>query len=449
MNARTDMPQLPWSEEAEQSILGGLLLDPDALGRLADRPLAAEHFFADDHRVIWRAVNELAARHLPVDVITVHDVLMGHGQADQVGGLPYLNALAQSVPSAANIRRYADIVLDHALRRTIMATADIAQSIAREPGEADEKLDRVASLFAAIQRPGARSAPRPVRELIAERLMHWESLEAGDSVPGMRTHLPTLDGALCGGLRPGKVIVLAARPSVGKTSLAGQIALNVAADGASVLILSQEMQAGDLIDRAVSNLGRVNLETLISGRFQRDDWARVVDAAEAAARLPLHVDDQGALTLLDIRGKARQVQQRHGLSVVVVDYLQLCGATGRQDTRHHQIEQISRGLKALAKDLGICIVLLSQISRQSAQRADGEPTLADMKESGAIEEDADTVIALHPKGQLPDGSLLVAALILKNRQGRRGRVALSFSGATQRWVESTADVSNRATRAAP
>ena len=436
-------PTLPWSQEAEQSILGGLLLSPDALARLADRPPQAEHFFAESHRDIWVAINELAGRHLPIDVITVHVHLAQQGRAERVGGLKYLNALSQSVPSAANMRRYADIVIERALLRKIIETADVAQTIAREPGDADEKLDRVASMFAAIKRPSARSAPRSVSELIAERLPHWEALEAGTIEPGLRTHLPTLDSALCGGLKPGKVIVLAARPSVGKTSLAGQIALNVAADGAAVLILSQEMQAGDIIDRAVANLGRVGLGALVTGRFERDDWRRVSEAAEIAARLPLYVDDQPALTLLDMRAKARQVQQRHGLAVLVVDYLQLCGGAGRQETRHHQIEQISRGLKALAKELGICILLLSQINRQSTQRADGEPTLADLKESGAIEEDADTVIVLHPRGALEDGSLLIAALLLKNRQGRRGRIALSFAGGMQRWVESTADVTGR------
>lgn len=435
---------LPWSQEAEQSLLGGLLLSPDALTRLADRPVQAEHFFAENHRDIWIAIGELAARRLPIDVITVHEQLQQRGRADRVGGLVYLNALAQSVPSAANIRRYADIVVERALLRQIIETADTAQNIAREAGDADEKLDRVSSLFAAIKRPAERSATLSVSELIVERLAHWEALEAGTIEPGMRTHLPTLDSALGGGLKPGKVIVLASRPSVGKTSLAGQIAINVAADGAPVLILSQEMQAGDLIDRTVANLGRVNLGALVTGRFERDDWSRVSEAADRAAPLPLYVNDQPALTLLDIRAKARQVQQRHGLSVLVVDYLQLCSATSRSDSRHHQIEQISRGLKQLAKEIGICVLLLSQINRQSTQRADGEPTLADLKESGAIEEDADTVIAIHPRGPLPDGSMLVAALLLKNRQGRRGRIALSFTGATQRWVESTADISSRA-----
>ena len=203
------------------------------------------------------------------------------------------------------------------------------------------------------------------------------------------------------------------------------------------------MSAGDLVDRAAANLGRVNLNVLTTGRFEDADWTRVVEAAEAAARLPIYIDDAPALTLLDIRAKARRVQQRHGLKVIAVDYLQLMNGGNRQDSRHHQIEAISRGLKQLAKELDVCVLLLSQVNRAATQRADGEPTLADLKESGAVEEDADTVLVLHPKGTQADGSMLIAGILLKNRQGRRGRIALSFHGSTQRWVESTADVSPR------
>lgn len=433
---------LPWSDEAEQSVIGSAMLAPDAVQRLDGQALRPEHFFADAHREIWSVAMELSMRRQPVDSITVGALLRDRGTLDRVGGLRYLNDLCNSVISAANIRAYARIVREKALHRQIIEAADNALAIAREPGEADDKLDRVASVFAAVQRPGSHSEPDSLSNVMLERVAHWTALENGSVLPGMPTHLPTLDEALGGGLKPGKVIVLGARPSIGKTSLATQILLNVAADGHPVLLLSQEMQAGDLADRAAANLGRVNLGALTTGRFADDDWSRVTEAAEAAGRLPVYIDDQPALTLLDIRAKARRVQQRHGLKVLAIDYLQLCASTGRQDTRHHQIEQLSRGLKQLAKELNVCVLLLSQVNRQSTQRADGEPTLADLKESGAVEEDADTVIFLHPKGNLPGGSLLVAAILAKNRQGRRGRVALELHGATQRWVESTADVSS-------
>lgn len=453
MNRRAEVPlepeapELPWSCEAEQAVLGGMLIDNSALLRMADVPLRADHFFHATHRMIWSVMLEMSARQLPLDVVTVFDRL--GEQAAEVGGLAYLNAVAQSVPSAANIRRYAEIVRERALQRDIIATADRAMTIARQPGgDAASKLDQVATLFSQVDRPTARSAPRRLGDLMTARLEHWQSLSEGETTPGIPTGLDNLDKALTGGLKPGKVIVLAARPSVGKTSFAQHIGLTVAAAGHPVLMLSQEMPAGELVDRVMANLGGVNLEHLSTGNFIEADWAAISAAADDAGRLPFFVDDQPALTLLDIRAKARQVQQRSGLALLIVDYLQLCASSSSFDKRHHQIEQISRGLKQLAKELDLCVLALSQLSRQATRREDGEPELDDLKESGAIEEDADTVILLHPMGNQADGSLLILAKVPKNRSGRRGRLALQFTGKTQRWAASTGDVSRRR-KAAP
>jgi replicative DNA helicase len=236
------------------------------------------------------------------------------------------------------------------------------------------------------------------------------------------------------------VIVLAARPSVGKTSLATQILLHVAGQNQRGLMLSQEMTAGELTDRATAHLGAVRMDRLASGQLETEDWSRISEAAERARRLPVSIDDQPALSLLDIRSKARQAQRRGGLALIVVDYLQLCSSAGGTEKRHHQIEQISRGIKALAKELGVCVLLLSQLNRASEG---DEPELHHLKESGAIEEDADAVILLHPMGSEADGGLLVLAKVAKNRGGRRGRIALSFDGRTQRWTKSVGDVSPR------
>ncbi|WP_422018660.1 DnaB-like helicase C-terminal domain-containing protein [Roseateles sp.] len=265
-------------------------------------------------------------------------------------------------------------------------------------------------------------------------------MQKGDESPGIPTGLKQLDEALGGGIKSGKVIVLAARPSVGKTSLATQILLHVASQGHRTLMLSQEMTAGELADRAAANLGAIRMDLLASGQLEIDDWSRVAEVADRAAKLPVFIDDQPALTLLDIRAKARRVQQHGGLALLVIDYLQLCSSTGHADKRHHQIEQISRGVKALAKELGVCVLLLSQLNRASEG---GEPELQHMKESGSIEEDADVAILLHPMGHEADGSLLVLAKVAKNRGGRRGRIALSFHGRTQRWAPSMGDVSRR------
>ena len=430
----------PWSEEAEQGLLGALFLDSDAFDRISDRGLEAAHFFDHRHRTIWTAVVGMVASHHPVDVITVLERLRLTGEEERAGGLVYLNALAQSVPSAANVGRYADIVLEKAMRRAVIAAADEVQALAWGSSAPDELLDQAATMFGAIRRTRAATAPRSLGELVATRADHWSSLAEGDTVAGIPTGFTKLDEALGGGIKPGKVIVLAARPSVGKTSLAAQIGLNVAATGNRVLMLSQEMQAGELVDRAVANLGRVELDRLTTGHFADDDWTAITQACDSASRLPLFVDDQPALNLLDIRAKARRVQQSGGLALLVVDYLQLCSSTGNVERRHHQIEQISRGMKALSKELGLCVLLLSQLNRGGAA---GEPELDHLKESGAIEEDADTVILLHPMGIAPDDGLLVLAKVPKNRQGRRGRFALSLHGKTQHWVQSTGNVSRR------
>ncbi len=430
----------PWSCEAEQSVLGGLLIDNDALTRVAGL-IEARSFWHAPHRAIFQAVQRLVLANQPADVITVFEVLRDAGQAEDCGGLVHLNSLAQSVPSASNIRRYAEIVADKALRRDILAAADGVASVVHGPGTADEALDRVQSLLAGVKRTKAGRDPRPVGELMAARVDHWQSIADGDTAPGIPTGLDPLDEALGGGIKGGRVIVLAARPSVGKTSLATQILLHVGAQRHPCLMLSQEMTAGELMDRTASHLGRIHLDRFSTGRLEGTDWAQVTEIAERVAALPVYVDDQPALTLLDIRAKARQVQRSAGgLALLVVDYLQLCSSSLSAEKRHHQIEQLSRGIKSLAKELDVCVLLLSQLNRSGEG---GEPELTHLKESGSIEEDADVVVLLHPMGNEPDGSLLILAKVAKNRGGRRGRLALSFSGKTQDWKQSNGNVSRK------
>lgn len=429
--------QVPWSDEAEQSILGGLLLDNGAAWRVGD--LKAEHFHNGDHRAIFAAIMGEIASKRAADPVTLHAALGAH--ADGALGLPYLNALAQSVPSSSNVGRYAEIVIDRAMRRALLAAAEEAMAAARDVEKpAADQLDHINGLFLRLRQRGSRSEPRSLSELMSECIDRWEAQAAGtvaaESIP---TKLPSLDHLLGGGLYVGELSVLAARPSVGKSSLAGQLALTCAAAGHEVLLLSQEMRAVSLARRAAANLGGLRLSDLRGGRIKAEDWSRVSDVAERVLRMPLHIDDQAGLTLAAINAKARRHQQQHGLKLLILDYLQLCSGTVPRETRNLQVEEISRGLKVLAKDLNIVVLALSQLNRQSTQR--NEPDLADLRDSGAIEQDADAVIFLHPKSQLPDGSFLIAAIVAKQREGRRGRVALSFRGETQQWVESTADVS--------
>jgi replicative DNA helicase len=440
MSTDRETPFVPWSVDAEQSVLGCLLLDNACADRLADADLKAESFYNAAHGLIWTAIAGLIAANKPADVLTVAEAL---GQdAEACGGIRYLNSLPQSVPSTANVRRYAEIVSEKAQRRALLAAGDQVQALAREPGEPAALLDRAQSLLTALQRQDCRSRPVDLLESIAARVERWEAMGKGLVSPGMRSRLPRLDKCLGGGLQRGRVVVIAARPSIGKTSLAVQIALNVAADHHRVLVLSQEMPRGDLTDRIAANLGRIPLDVLATGIDPSDDdnWGRVVDATERARALSLEIDDQPGLTLLAIRSKTQMAKARGGLDVLVLDYLQLCSATNSKASRHHQIEEISRGLKVLAKELDICVVLLSQINRDVA-KADREPTLADLKESGAIEEDCDVALLLHPKGELGEGAQLLACIVAKNRQGKKDRIALRFEGAFQRWGECELDVS--------
>ena len=279
-----------------------------------------------------------------------------------------------------------------------------------------------------------------------QALADVNAIAAGDRTPGWSTGLPPLDKALGGGLKPGRVVVVAARTSIGKTSLATQILLHCGADGRQGLMLSQEMTGPELAARALAHAGRIALDRLTVAELQADEWAALPAAADELAALPVWIDDQSALRLVDIAAKARAVQRRHGLCLLVVDYLQLTAAEPvKGQNRHHQIEGISRGLKALAKELGVAVLLLSQLNRAAE---DGEPELYHLKESGAVEEDADAVLLLHHMGNEPGGGLVVCCKVAKNRGGKRGRLALSFDGRHQRWTPSAADVSRR-TRGSP
>lgn len=428
-----------FNHECEQSVLGGLLLDNRSFYRLPEVGITEDDFHHPAHRMIWRAVLALISANRPADVVTVAAQL--GRDAEQVGGLAYLNSLAQSVPSAAHIAGYARTVVELAQRRALLMAGAEVKVIAQQDGRFSELADKAMGTLLALQRDLGGQHCVLLRESIIGQTEQWERIGRGEVTPGMKTRLSWLDGSLGGGLQRGRVVVLAARPSVGKTSLAVQLGLNVAEGRHRVLMLSQEMPVGDLTDRITANLGHIPLDAFASGLVDESDyWARIVEVQEREVVSHFRIDDQPGVSLLAIRAKAQAAKYQHGLDLLVIDYLQLCSASNSRASRHHQIEEISRGLKVLAKELDICILVLSQINRD-VTRADREPTLADLKESGAIEEDADVVLMLHPRGDLRDGAKLVACIVSKNRQGRTGRMALRFSGEFQRWDECEADVS--------
>lgn len=423
-----------WSCEAEQSVLGGLLLDPAAFDRVSDI-LRPGSFFDRRHGVVFATVAGLVAKNLPVDLLTVFEALRERGQAEDAGGLKYLNAMSQSVASAANIRRYADIVAERCQQRNLLAAADEAMSVAKGHGSQGEKLDRIQGTFSTLARAQVSGAPEAAAQVAMSRIDHYTALAEGRAQPGWMTHIPALDRMLHG-LQPGWLYIVAARPSVGKSSFSQQLALTMAESGRPALMCSQEMSKAQCVDRAIANLGRVPYDALKTGKFGRDDWGRVAEAAEKLAAMSYHIDDQPALTLGDIRAKARLTK---GLKMLVVDYLQLCSSTLQGSNRNNQIEEISRGLKSLAKELQIAVIALSQLNRVVETRAIKRPMLSDLRDSGAIEQDADVIVFLWPVSDFGPRKV-IGCDVAKNREGACGEFALDFEGAYQRWSESAADL---------
>ncbi|OYT99324.1 MAG: replicative DNA helicase [Burkholderiales bacterium PBB1] len=444
MNARTDeevasLRVPPHSLEAEQSVLGGLLLDNRAWDRAADL-LTERDFYRHEHREIYAAIVALINANKPADVITVFEQLQRTGKGDDCGGMRYLNSLAQSVPSAANMRRYAEIVRERAVLRTVVSAGDeIITSAFNPQGRAvSEILDQATTTLNNLQRGQVRKMPRSISEIAIERIDHYTALSDGTAVAGWPTPIPALNACLNGGPHAGGLYLIGARPGMGKSSFSQFLANGFARDGLPTLFLSLEMGDHEIADRGVACAGRLSYSALLSGKMKHEHWTRATEAMEALARLPLYVDDQPGLTLSDIRIKAKSIK---GLKVLVLDYLQLCAGSRRDGNRNAEIEELSRGLKALAKDLGIAVIALSQLNREVEKRLNKRPNLSDLRDSGAIEQDADVVMFLWPVREFEgEGRRIVGLGIDKNRQGRLGEIALDFHGDTQRWAESTADL---------
>lgn len=436
-----DLALPPHSIEAESSVLGGLLLDNGAWDRVGDM-LVDSDFYRYEHRLVFGAVAELVNGNKPADVVTVYEHLRAFGKDVEAVDLQFLNALAQYVPSAANIRRYAEIVRERATQRRLLTACAQAREIASGQGlDVHSACNAIQELFEPIAQQSSPREPVVLADLLPGLLDRVSDLADGRQQPGISTGLAKLDRHLGGGLKSGKLAVLAARPSVGKSSLATSLALAAARAQEPGGILSLEMPADELTDRLVACIGRIDLGRLTTGTLLDDEWSRLTEAVEDMRHLPLFIDDQAGLGLHEIRSKARKLKRQHGIKVLIIDYLQLCGASTQRanSNRHLQLEEISRGLKGLAKQLEITVILLSQLNREVEKRTGGRPQLSDLKESGAIEEDADVVLLLSKDGDLPDGSALIHAELAKNRGGKRGVfVKFAFNGAHQSWAETTA-----------
>lgn len=440
-----DLPELatvPWSPESESSVLGALLLDNEAWDRVGDL-LTDSDFYDHHHQLIFGAISQLVNASRPADVVTVFEHLGDKGET--VGGMAYLSSLAQFIPSASNCRRYAEIVREKSLARALIAKADVVRALAVQPGiSIAERLDRAVAEFQSLQVGGGRLMPTSIDGSVVALLDRIQAYNDDPRPQGIPTTFFQLDRMLGGGLKGGKQIIIAARPSIGKSSLAEQILLNVAMAGYPAAMFSQEMSKAELTDRAVANIGRINLDNIISGKLEEHEWSRLTDAIERMRDLPLFWDDQPALTLHDIAAKARMLKRQHDVKVIAIDYLQLC-SSGKDDNRHHQLEHLSRGIKTLARQLDVCFLSLSQLNREVEKRTSGRPMMSDLKESGSIEEDADVVILLSRVSTTPEGFQVINCDVPKNRQGKVGGVSLGFEGAHQLWHETTRPVEFKTT----
>lgn len=424
----------PHSIEAEQSVLGALLRFNDVFDRIGD--LQARHFYREDHRVIYAEIVRMISQGQPADTMTVWAALEGRGGAIADGLGPYLNQLAQTVPSAANIAQYAAVVVDRALRRATMHVADSISGLALNPKgkSADEILDAMQSMVTTLAERRVRNEPKMIREVLQGVLESIEKRSEGQT-DAMATGIAPIDRLLNGGVRPGQLVIVAGRPSMGKTALTSDIGLNMAADY-SVLNFSMEMESQEIASRALSNRGRVPLSSILGDMSGATDWANVTAGCIKLDDLRFAIDDTPAITLLDLRMKAKAWQRRHGLNVIIVDYLGLMTG-GEGDKRHEQIGSYSRGLKALAKELGVAVIALAQLNRQVEGRPDKRPMLSDLRDSGEIEQDADIVMLVHrPEMYEPETADLrgfAEVLVRKQRSGALGDIQLRFDGPTCRF----------------
>ncbi len=425
----------PHSIEAEQSVLGGLLLENSTWDQVADKVVESD-FYRREHRLIFNAIRGLADRNDPFDVVTLSEWLGNHDQLDDVGGLAHLAELAKNTPSAANIGAYATIVRERSvLRQLIRAGTEIASSAFNPEGrEAPELLDNAERMVFEIAEQGERRLRgfTSIRDLLATVVDRIDLLYNRDSpITGVATGFTDLDDKTSG-LQPGDLIIVAGRPSMGKTAFAMNVVEYAAISGGiAVAVFSMEMPAEQLTMRMLSSLGRIDQHKVRTGKLGDDDWPRLTSALNMLSDTQVYIDDTPALTPTELRARCRRMKRENDLGLVVVDYLQLMQVPGTKENRATEISEISRSLKALAKELKVPIVALSQLNRSLEQRPDKRPVMSDLRESGAIEQDADVILFIYRdevyKEDSPDKGI-AEINIGKQRNGPTGKVKLTFLG---------------------
>ncbi|HET7176097.1 MAG TPA: replicative DNA helicase [Gammaproteobacteria bacterium] len=436
----------PHSLEAEQAVLGGLMLDNATWEKVADR-IREEDFYRQDHRLVFRAMAELSEQDQPFDAVTLAEWLQARGKLEQAGGLAYLATLVRDTPTAANVRAYADIVRERSvLRQLIRVGGELAESAYRPEGRGiAELVDSAERAVFEIAERGDRAGKNYVRinELMAKAVDRLDTLVHADShVTGVATGLARFD-EMTAGLQPGDLVIVAGRPSMGKTSFAMNVAEYAAISGnLPTAIFSMEMSGEQLAMRLISSLGRIDQLKVRTGKLDDTDWKRVSSAISIMSKAPMFIDDTGALTPTELRARARRLKRDHNLGLIVIDYLQLMQVPGTRENRATEISEICRSLKSLAKELKIPVIALSQLNRSLEQRPDKRPIMSDLRESGSIEQDADVIVFIYRDEvydkESPDKGT-AEIIIGKQRNGPIGMVRTTFLGAYTRFENYTAE----------
>ena len=446
--AIVDAPTPPHSVEAEQAVLGGLLIDPTAWDNVADA-VRQEDFYRPDHQLIFEAIGALAGNGKPCDVVTVSEQLERSGKLESAGGLAYLSSVARDTPTAANVRAYADIVRERSLmRQLIQAGTEIASAVFNNDGQtARELVDRAEQRVFEIAEGSFRGrqgavAVRTLLPQVIDQIDEWHANP--DKLRGLPTGFTDFD-KLTGGLRPGDLVIVAGRPSMGKTTLAVNMAEYAAVHQgtrASVAIFSMEMPSEQVITRMLASVGGVPLTNLRSGRISDDDWVRITSATSQLSEAKIFIDETPALTPTELRARARRLKREHGLDLIVVDYLQLMQVPGTKENRATEIAEISRGLKVLAKELAVPVIALSQLNRSVEQREHKKPVMSDLRESGAIEQDSDMILLIY-REEVYDKNTTKKGIaeidLAKHRNGEIGTFLLTFQGQFTRFANYVPD----------
>lgn len=432
---------LPYSLEAERSLLGGLMLSDDAWDSVADVVTSGD-FYRNNHALIFTEMRSLVEAAEPLDVVTLSEALQRRDLLDQAGGLAYLADLAKSTPSAANIRAYANIVHDRAVLRRVISTATIIQETAFNPESRDaaDILDNAERLIMQIAESGAkRGGPVAINPLLKEAVDKIDELFQSDgNLTGLSTGFLDLDGKTSG-LQASDLVIVAGRPSMGKTTFAMNLVENamLVDQPKPVLVFSMEMPAGSLILRMLSSIGRIDQTRVRNGKLEDDDWSKLSAAMQQLKDKPLFIDDTPALTPTEVRSRARRIAREHGgIGMIMLDYLQLMQIAGGGEGRTAEISEISRSLKTIAKEFDCPVVALSQLNRSLEQRPNKRPVMSDLRESGAIEQDADVILFIYRdevyNEESPDKG--VAEIIIgKQRNGPIGTCRLAFVGQYTRF----------------